>query len=478
MTLAPDLKPSDLRLRQNEPLARARRLRARQRRVLVKVGYSCNDRCVFCHTEAYRHAGDTATDALIDKVRRASLEGFDMVVFSGGEPTMRKDLFRLSRAARESGVALGFITNGRVLSYPDVIERLLDDGLAYAQVSLHGVASVHDRQVRSKAFEQTFAAVEKLHGRIELTVSCVVNRLNADQLRPLVDLLLAFEDLTFKLACCEPKGEALRRRELIVPPIAEAAAAVRDAIAYGLEARGERAGPSFAVEGFPYCLVPEAREIDDDLMANRLVAMSEVWDEGLVEIDDFNKTKPTPCQGCALDTAGCPGLFVETHRLEGASMLRPLREGRDGAPRQAGGLPVPWVREELRPDDLLPIEEARSVVAPGFDEVAVIPVVRPSPGDPPVRPSTGFGIMASIRAQAGRVSSVQLVGRALAEWQPLAEVISAARTFGVDGVWLQDLESRPDLPAPPVGPDCSELEGAAGSKMVPRELWWPLLAGG
>ncbi len=477
MTLAPVPKPTDLRLRQTEPLARARRLRARQRRALVKVGYACNDRCVFCHAEDYRDTEDATTEALVAKVFAARRSGFDMVVFSGGEPTIRRDLLRMSRAVRESGMGLGFITNGRVLSYPEVVERLLADGLAYAQVSLHGVGRVHDRSVRGEAFEQTMAAVRNLHGRIELTVSCVVNRLNVGRLRDLVDLLLPFEELIVKLACCEPKGEALRRREIVVPPIAEAAKAVREAIAYGLDKRGARDGPSFATENFPYCLVPEAQVLDDDLAANRLLAMSEVWDEALVDIDDYNKTKTTPCQGCALDAEGCPGLFIEAHNFEGPSMLRPVPLPPGYRPLEAGGLPVPWLREETAPEQPLPPEEARSVVAPGFAQVAVVPVLRPKPGDPKVRPSTGFGIMAAIRAQAARVSSVQLVGRELGSWEPLPAVISAARSYGVERVWVQDLEEHPNLRGPPEGPDRAGRAGGQEDELVPRELWWPLLAG-
>ena len=60
-------------------------------KALIKVGYACNEHCSFCHTLEVRHIqGSTAE---VDrKIRRAAELGHEMVVLSGGEPTIRPEL--------------------------------------------------------------------------------------------------------------------------------------------------------------------------------------------------------------------------------------------------------------------------------------------------------------------------------------------------------------------------------------------------
>ena len=312
-----------------------------QRRALIKVGYSCNDHCVFCHTDDYRHSGDAPTDALYTKVDEAARQGFDMVVFSGGEATMRSDLYRLARRVRQRGMKLGFVTNGRVLSYPEVVERLLNEGLEYVHLSIHGPEKIHNKLTGDRSFAQSYAGLKNMNGRgLDLTVNCVVTKQNMGSLRGFIDLMQPLEDVVVKFSACEPKGAALRNWDQVIPPLEDAAAAVVDALTYGEEVlRGK--GIRLAIENFPYCLVPEFKHLDDDLEANRLLVMSEVWDPELVVIDDFNKV----VAGCAGEEVSSK--FVEAmHRFGGDAGPFVHVEGRSGASRQGASLPnrLGWIQ--------------------------------------------------------------------------------------------------------------------------------------
>ena len=71
-------------------------------KALIKVGYACNEHCGFCHTLEVRHIqGSTAE--IDNKIRRAAELGHEMVVLSGGEPTIRPEDCR-ARAERFSKV--------------------------------------------------------------------------------------------------------------------------------------------------------------------------------------------------------------------------------------------------------------------------------------------------------------------------------------------------------------------------------------
>lgn len=88
----------------------------------------CDFRCPFCHNfELTDSAADVVmeSDELLEflKGRTGLLDG---VAFTGGEPTMRKDLPELLAAVKALGYATKLDTNG---NHPKVLKRLLDEHL-------------------------------------------------------------------------------------------------------------------------------------------------------------------------------------------------------------------------------------------------------------------------------------------------------------------------------------------------------------
>ncbi|MFO0631662.1 MAG: radical SAM protein [Nannocystaceae bacterium] len=294
-------------------------------KALIKVGYACNEHCSFCHTQPLREVQGEPAE-IEAKIRRAAALGHRMVVLSGGEPTIRPELVRWARLVASLGLELGLVTNGLVLSYPEVLARLLDARLRYVYMSLHaGVADVHDRIVRAESFAIACTALDRLQGRgLALTVNCVVTRQNLAHLRSLVDRAQAWPDAVIKFSATEPKGGALRSLPQVVPRIADAAAAVLDA----LEHAGRVLGPGRARHGgFPSCLLPGHEHALDDLRSHDYWTMVEVGEPDLVPVDARNMVHPSPhCDDCRL-RGGCPGLFREYHARHGAGELAPPRPG-------------------------------------------------------------------------------------------------------------------------------------------------------
>ncbi|HEY8375619.1 MAG TPA: radical SAM protein, partial [Nannocystis sp.] len=221
-------------------------------KALIKVGYACNEHCTFCHTLDVRPI-DGAADEVERKIDRAAALGHAMIVLSGGEPTIRPELLRWAARVAALGLDFGLVTNGRALAYRELTDKLIACRLRYVYLSLHGgSAPVHNRLVRSDAFDQAVAALRNLSGRgLDLTVNCVVTRQNLAHLRGLVDLVAEFPDVALKFSMVEPKGGAARNFALLVPRVADVAAAVVDAAAHARE-RGMRVQHG----GIPRCLVP------------------------------------------------------------------------------------------------------------------------------------------------------------------------------------------------------------------------------
>lgn len=107
---------------------------------------ACNLKCPHCYREAGVKSPQELTHAegskLIEEIKRA---GFHVLVFSGGEPLLRPDLFDLISYARSLGLRPVCGTNGTLLT-PQVVSRLRDAGVAAVGISLDSIhPEKHDR---------------------------------------------------------------------------------------------------------------------------------------------------------------------------------------------------------------------------------------------------------------------------------------------------------------------------------------------
>ncbi len=115
----------------------------------IAVTYRCQNRCDFCYASSpYRgREGDEMTldqvRTVIGKIWREAM--VPTISFTGGEPTLRKDLPEMVRCAAEMGMRVNLITNGIRCADRGFVRALGDAGLKSAQVSLESHrADIHD----------------------------------------------------------------------------------------------------------------------------------------------------------------------------------------------------------------------------------------------------------------------------------------------------------------------------------------------
>ncbi|AKT41800.1 uncharacterized protein CMC5_060110 [Chondromyces crocatus] len=329
-------------------------------KALIKVGYACNENCTFCHTAELREMNDSA-ERVEWKIDRAKRLGYSMVVLSGGEPTIRPELLRWAHRVAGLGLDFGLVTNGLLLSYPHVVDELIERcRLRYVYMSIHGGASkVHNSVVRADTFQKAVGALQNLAGRVpDLTANCVVTRANVKHLRGLVDRLIALPDLCLKFSMTQPKGAADRAYDVLAPDVSVCAEAVKDAIEYGV-AQAAPGTLRFAHDGIPFCLLPGLEHLYDDLKTHRFASMIEADEDDFVPVDDVAKVHPEKCADCSLRGA-CPGLYRGYHEARGDEALRPVVD----QPRansyhfvperdllRPPGAPCPVRRDGVRPYD-------------------------------------------------------------------------------------------------------------------------------
>jgi radical SAM protein with 4Fe4S-binding SPASM domain len=113
--------------------------------VVWNVCMHCNMTCPHCYAAAV--SKPSPTDLSREEALRLLDEladcGVTVVIFSGGEPLMRPDLFDLLARAHELGISPQLSTNG-VLIDSAVARRLAAVGVAYVGVSIDGLAPFND----------------------------------------------------------------------------------------------------------------------------------------------------------------------------------------------------------------------------------------------------------------------------------------------------------------------------------------------
>ncbi len=295
--------------------------KGRATKALIKVGYTCNNNCVFCHSRPLRRHPDLTADEIRSRITLAKKNGAKMAVFSGGEPTVRPDLLELARFARAGGLKTGLITNGRRFVYPDFGKALFKAGLRFVYFSFHSHRpETHELTTRTPSFRQTLGALKNLSELgVALTVNTVVTKHNIGSLPAVVDRLAPFKPDKIKFSVVEPKGAALESIAAVCPPLGASATAIAKAIRYG---RSRYPHLSFGCEGLTPCLLEDFDRLNNDLISNDFTTFQETFEGDFSPPDYLNRSKAAVCFDCAwIDR--CPGVFAEYLSMKPATPLRP-----------------------------------------------------------------------------------------------------------------------------------------------------------
>lgn len=157
----------------------------------------CNLKCVHCYAQSrdIDYKGELTTEegkALIDDLAEF---GAPVVLFSGGEPLMRKDLPELAFYAKEKGMRAVISTNGTLIT-PETARVLKEIGLSYVGISLDGLREVNDKFRGVKgAFDLALQGIRncKKEG-IKVGLRFTINKRNVQEV-PHIFKLLEEEDI-------------------------------------------------------------------------------------------------------------------------------------------------------------------------------------------------------------------------------------------------------------------------------------------
>jgi radical SAM protein with 4Fe4S-binding SPASM domain len=199
-------------------------------RMDLAVTYRCNNDCAHCYNARERNHPELDTDQWKRILDQLWSLGIPHIVFTGGEPTLRDDLPELIAHAEQNGQITGINTNGRRLSDPEFLARLVDAGLDHAQITLEShLAEVHDGMVKSRgAWDQTVRGLKNvLASRLYVMTNTTLLQDNSPELAGTLDFLheLGVPTVGLNALIYSGKGAQVNRgiSESELPPLLEVA---------------------------------------------------------------------------------------------------------------------------------------------------------------------------------------------------------------------------------------------------------------
>lgn len=185
---------------------------ATPRLVAWEVTRSCNLNCVHCRASSERgpYPGELDTGKALEILDQIAGAGKPIVILTGGEPLLRKDIFNLANHGTELGLRMVMATNGTLLT-TETARKIKASGIKRVSISLDGAdAESHDRfrQVQG-AFNAALNGIEVLReSGIEFQINTTVTRHNKDEISRILNLAIELKAAAHHIFLLVPTGRA------------------------------------------------------------------------------------------------------------------------------------------------------------------------------------------------------------------------------------------------------------------------------
>lgn len=300
-------------------------------RMDLKVGYSCNNRCIHCTVENNRtnalkhHKKDLSYDQCIAIIKDGLRRNVKEIVITGGEPTIRQDINELLTFCLKNDLFVYLQTNGRMLS-----QKALTIPTQYKKnlqiiIALHSCKPDKHDQVTGclNTFIETVAGITNLlKCNFRVVGKVIITQLNISELRELVSFMAQIGIKRINMAFPNINGGVENLFDLLVPRYKHLKPLLPELIALA-----EENGFYMDFESIPFCLIPQTPWLVGDIqyfnnLSRSVVHLdSEVFDWNKKRCE--NKSKFAQCASCFYEYM-CEGIWKKYVKVFGDKEFKPI----------------------------------------------------------------------------------------------------------------------------------------------------------
>lgn len=163
--------------------------------VYFSLTNKCNLRCRICKIPGFsiKDEDELSTEEckkIIDQIVDLKI---NHLIFSGGEPLLRRDIFELITYAIDKKIKLVDLTTNGILVDEKVAKKLIDIGVNPITISIDGLEATNDFIRGKNSFQKAMEAVDFINkyrnnNLLMLGINFTITNFNIDQILPMIDL--------------------------------------------------------------------------------------------------------------------------------------------------------------------------------------------------------------------------------------------------------------------------------------------------
>ena len=166
--------------------------------IIISITNRCNLRCRMCDIPL-KESKELPVEVWKQVIEGAYKLGVNIIVFSGGEPLVRKDIFELISYAKYKNIGVCITSNGTLID-DRVAKEIKKRGVNVVNISVEGNEEIHDYLRGQGSFRKALSALDNLRKYgVEVTIATMVSGYNYSHLSYVAKLAKEYGATTVKL---------------------------------------------------------------------------------------------------------------------------------------------------------------------------------------------------------------------------------------------------------------------------------------
>lgn len=309
--------------------------------LFVSPSYRCNECCVFCpcHKMAKHYQpipSDVIINSIIDAVHRKDI---NMILISGGEPTLYKDLVSVITFARQLNLKIGILSNSLKFADENFCQSFINtvgNDFELTTAFHSHIAEEHDKITGIKgSFDRSLKGVKNMiNAGVCVTIKYVINGVSYNKMPKFANWIYKTFPNSVSWVICNMDlcGEALINSDLTAVSFKESRKYLESALDIVIEQSSKENLRNVSVFNTPLCCIDPyywhflRKYESEESMTALLLPTENIKETPKIRYDlkGDGGTNFLSCNECLIKES-CPGTWRQTAEYFGDFIFKPFK---------------------------------------------------------------------------------------------------------------------------------------------------------